>query len=123
MEGNYIYSINRARYMTTSPSTYIITMGNPNKTQGAGLESVVGYVEVVMQDNSKGNYLISDNDGYSDEVKCPAGKVCSQEFKLKYPNDSNRWFAKHSTYSSNFGRDISSQNAAKLRLIKDAPAE
>ena len=76
-----------------------------------------------MEDNSKGNYLISDNDGYSDEVKCPAGKVCSQEFKLKYTKDENRWFAKHSLNSSNFGRDLYSSNAAKLRLIKDAPAE
>ena len=124
MKGNYIYSINRARYMSSTYSaTYIITMGNPSKTKGAGLESGVGYVEVVMEDNSKGNYLISDNDGYSDEVKCPAGKVCSQEFKLKYTKDENRWFAKHSLNSSNFGRDLYSSNAAKLRLIKDAPAE
>jgi|GEM_PF-6736565 len=124
MKGNYIYSVNRARYMSSTYSaTYIITMGNPSKTKGTGFESGVGYVEVTMEDNSNGNYLVSHTEDYSDDVKCPEGKLCSQEFKLKYPNDSNRWFAKHSLNSSNFGRDLYSQNAAKLRLIKDAPTE
>ena len=123
MKGSYIYSSNKKTYMsTTYTATYLITMGNPTKSKGSGLENI-GYVDIDLLDAGAGDYLISTVVEDCTDTCCPAGKLCSQEFRLKYTKDGSRWFAKDSTLSDSFGRDMYSTNALKLRLIKDAPSE